>query len=128
MRIGKSDPTLSGIGGLVSFNAFVQREGLGRVLYEKFGHLKVGDRVVYPMHTQMQLLVDASVVGARRVFDFEHLATDPVFGHLAGGRQERPMGETRASNGETRASNGFRRRKFTGNHFMRANDRSTRSV
>lgn len=85
MRIGKSDPTLSGIGGLVSFNAFVQREGLGRVLYEKFGHLKVGDRVVYPMHTQMQLLVDASVVGARRVFDFEHLATDPVFGHLAGG-------------------------------------------
>jgi hypothetical protein len=85
MRIGKPDATLSGIGGLVSFNAFVQREGLGRVLYGKFGHLKVGDRVVYPMHTQMQLLMDASVVGARRVFDFEHLATDPVFAHLAGG-------------------------------------------
>ena len=37
------------------------------------------------MHTQMQLLLDAAVVGARRVFDFEWLATDPLFEHLAGG-------------------------------------------
>ena len=37
------------------------------------------------MHTQMQLLVDAAVVGATRVFDFEWLAGDPLFTHLAGG-------------------------------------------
>jgi hypothetical protein len=85
MRIGAPDATLSGVGGLVSFNAFTQREGLGRRLREDYGHLKTGTQVVYPMHTQMQLLVDASVVGARRVFDFEHLATDPLFAHLAGG-------------------------------------------
>jgi hypothetical protein len=34
-----------------------------------FGHLKLGRGVVYPMHTQMQLLIDAAVVGAHRVFD-----------------------------------------------------------
>lgn len=37
------------------------------------------------MHAQIQLLIDAAVVGARRVFDFEWLATDPIFEHLAGG-------------------------------------------
>jgi hypothetical protein len=37
------------------------------------------------MHTQMQLLIDAAVVGAKRVYDFEWLAADPVFTHLAGG-------------------------------------------
>lgn len=85
MRMGRADGSLSAVGGLVSFNAFVQSEGIGRMLHHHFGHLKVGDRVVYPMHTQMQLLIDASVAGARRVFDFEHLATDPLFTHLAGG-------------------------------------------
>lgn len=44
-----------------------------------------GEKLVYPMHTQMQLLLDASVAGARRVFDFEALAADPIFAHLAGG-------------------------------------------
>jgi hypothetical protein len=85
LRVGKPDATLSGVGGLLSFNAFVQREGLGRRFQNEFGHLKTGARVVYPMHTQMQLLIDASVAGARRVFDFEHLAADPLFTHLAGG-------------------------------------------
>lgn len=82
---GKADATLSAVGGLVSFNAFVQSEGLGRRLRCDFGHLKTGRGVVYPMHTQMQLLLDASVAGARRVFDFEALAADPIFAHLAGG-------------------------------------------
>ena len=67
------------------FNAFVQREKLGQRLFRDFGHLKSGKQVVYPMHTQMQLLIDASIVGARRVFDFEWLAADPLFEHLAGG-------------------------------------------
>jgi hypothetical protein len=85
LREGKPDASLSSVGGLASFNAFVQAEGLGRALYQRFGHLKVGSRVVYPMHTQMQLLVDAAVAGAKRVFDFEWLAGDPLFTHLAGG-------------------------------------------
>lgn len=33
----------------------------------------------------MQLLLDAAVAGAKRVFDFEWLAGDPLFTHLAGG-------------------------------------------
>lgn len=82
---GKPDKTLSGVGGLVAFNDFVQAEGLGRRLRAEFGHLKEGRQVVYPMHTQMQLLIDACVAGARRVFDLEWLAGDPVFAHLAGG-------------------------------------------
>ena len=73
------------MGGLAAFNAYVQDEGLGRTLRQRFGHLKTGRGVVYPMHTQMQLLVDAAVAGAKRVFDFEWLAGDPVFTHLAGG-------------------------------------------
>lgn len=76
---------MSGVGGLVDFNAFVQREKLGQRLARDFGHLKSGKQVVYPIHTQIQLLIDAAIVGARRVFDFEWLAADPLFEHLAGG-------------------------------------------
>lgn len=43
------------------------------------------DISIYPMHTQMQLLVDAEVAGAKRVFDVEWLAGDPLFTHLADG-------------------------------------------
>lgn len=82
---GPDDPALSGVGGLVDFNAFVQREKLGQRLSRDFGHLKAGKQVVYPIHTQIQLLIDAALVGARRVFDFEWLAADPLFEHLAGG-------------------------------------------
>lgn len=53
LRKGKPDASLSSVGGLASFNTFVQAEGVGRALYQRFGHLKVGKRVVYPMHTQM---------------------------------------------------------------------------
>ena len=74
MARGPDDPALSGVGGLVDFNAFVQREKLGQRLARDFGHLKSGKQVVYPMHTQMQLLIDASIVGARRVFDFVLIA------------------------------------------------------
>lgn len=85
MARGPDDPALSGVGGLVDFNAFVQREKLGQQLARDFGHLKSGKQVVYPIHTQIQLLIDAAIVGARRVFDFEWLAADPLFEHLAGG-------------------------------------------
>jgi hypothetical protein len=85
LKRGEDDATLSGVGGLVAFNAFVQRAGLRHELREQFGHLKPGKGVVYPMAAQMQLLVDAAVVGAHRPFDVEALALDPVFVHIAGG-------------------------------------------
>jgi hypothetical protein len=85
LRIGETDSRLTSIGGLVSFNAFVREQGLPVELRRRFGHLKTGAGVVYPMGAQMQLLVDASVAGAQRVFDMEMLAADPLFVHLAGG-------------------------------------------
>ena len=85
LRVGNADPSLSAVGGLVSFNRFVQGQGLARELRAKFDHLKRGHRVVYPMAAQMLTLVDATVAGARRVFDFEGLAGDPLFTYLAGG-------------------------------------------
>jgi hypothetical protein len=85
LRIGKTDARLTSVGGLVSFNAFVREQGVPGELRRRFGHLKTGAGVVYPMAAQMQLLVDASVAGAQRVFDLEMLAADPLFVHLAGG-------------------------------------------
>jgi hypothetical protein len=83
--MGEPDARLTTVGGLVSFNAFVREQGLHRELSRRFGHLKVGRGVVYPMGAQMQLLLDMSVAGAQRVFDLEMLAADPLFRHLAGG-------------------------------------------
>ncbi|HTJ04389.1 MAG TPA: IS1380 family transposase [Caldimonas sp.] len=85
LRVGTPDATLSAVGGLAAFNAFVEREGVDRELRRQFGHLKKRRGVVYPMHEQLRLLIDASVAGAKRVFDFEWLAGDAVFKHLAGG-------------------------------------------
>jgi hypothetical protein len=69
----------------VAFNAFTREEGLGRELRRRFGHLKKGHMVVYPMHSQLELLIDACVAGASRVFDLEWLAADPIFTRLSGG-------------------------------------------
>jgi hypothetical protein len=85
LRIGKTDARLTTVGGLVSFNAFAREQGVHRELGRRFGHLKTGRGVVYPMSAQLQLLIDASVAGAHRVFDLEMLAADPLFVHLAGG-------------------------------------------
>jgi hypothetical protein len=85
IRVGAPDPRVSGVAGLVGFNAFTQELGLGRELARHFAHLKRGRRVVYPMAAQMQLFVDAAIAGAQRVFGLEELAADPVFRHLAGG-------------------------------------------
>jgi hypothetical protein len=85
LRIGATDARLTALGGLASFNAFTRAQGVPRELGRRFGHLKRGRRVVYPMSAQMQLLLDASVAGAHRVFDLEMLAADPLFVHLAGG-------------------------------------------
>jgi hypothetical protein len=85
LRIGAPDAKLTTVGGLVSFNAFAREQGLPGALRRRFGHLKTGPGVVYPMAAQMQLLLDASVAGAQRIFDLEMLAADPLFLHLAGG-------------------------------------------
>src|SRR5258708_21900243 len=85
LHIGEPDARLTTVGGLVSFNAFVREQGLHCELARRFGHLKTGRGVVYPMGAQMQLLLDMSVAGGQRVFDLEMLAADPLFAHLAGG-------------------------------------------
>jgi hypothetical protein len=85
LHIGEPDAKLTTVGGLVSFNAYVRELGLHRELARRFGHLKAGRGVVYPMGAQMQLLLDMSVAGGQRVFDLEMLAADPLFAHLAGG-------------------------------------------
>lgn len=85
IRQGAPDPRVSGVAGLVAFNAFTQEVGLGRELARRFAHLKCGRQVVYPIAAQMQLFIDAVVAGAPRVFGLEVLAADPVFRHLAGG-------------------------------------------
>src|SRR5690606_11047364 len=79
LRQGPDDSSLSAVGDLIAFNAFLQEEGIGRELRRRFGRLKQGHQVVYPMHTQLQLLIDAAAAGAQRVFDLECLAPDPIF-------------------------------------------------
>lgn len=83
--IGKPDPTLTGVGGLLSFHLFTKRIGLGSTFQSLFGKLKIGKRVVYPMAAQMQLLIDAAICGASRVFGIESLALDPLFVRQVGG-------------------------------------------
>ena len=62
LRIGKSDRRVTTVGGLVSFNSFVREEGVHRELGRRFGHLKTGRGVVYPMGAQLQLRVLAASV------------------------------------------------------------------
>ena len=85
LRHGQPDPNVTGVGGLAKFNAFSRELGVHRELHQSFGHLKRGHSVVYPMASQMLVLVDAAVVGTTRVFGMEVLASDPLFTHLAGG-------------------------------------------
>ena len=82
---GQSDPTLTGVGGLVAFGRFTRRHGVERELRRRFGALKRGTGVVYPMAEQIRLLLDLAVVGEDRVFAVEALSADRLFVHLAGG-------------------------------------------
>jgi hypothetical protein len=81
----ESERTLTGVGGLAAFGAFVRELGLDRELRQRFGRLKSSPWVIYPMEAQMRLLLDAAVAGEERVFGLEALAGDPLFVHLAGG-------------------------------------------
>lgn len=82
---GRPDPSLTGLGGLVAFGQFTRREGVERELSDRFGALKSGAGVVYPMPEQMRMLLDLAVSGEERVFALEALAADRLFVHLAGG-------------------------------------------
>lgn len=85
IKIGSADPTLTGCGGLVAFGRFVRGLGVDRQLNTLFGEMKEGSGVVYPMDSQMRLLIDANVAGESRVFGLESLGADPLFVRLAGG-------------------------------------------
>jgi hypothetical protein len=80
-----TETALTGVAGLVEFGAFVRTIGLRKRLGEAFAHLKQGRGVVYPMHEQIQLVMDLHVAGEGRVFGLEALAHDPLFVALAGG-------------------------------------------
>lgn len=85
IHIGTPDPGLTAYGGLAGFGSFIRDLGVDESLRERFGRLKSGVMVVYPMPAQMRLLMDAAAIGETRVFGVEALAADPLFVHLAGG-------------------------------------------
>lgn len=85
IRRGRPDPTLTGVAGLVPFGVFLGELGVDRELRRAFFELKDSPLVVYPMETQMRMLIDAFAVGEQRVFGLESLAADPLFVKLAGG-------------------------------------------
>lgn len=85
IQLGAPDAGLTGYGGLAGFGAFTRGLGVDEALRYRFGRLKSGPLVVYPMPAQMRLLMDAALVGEARVFGVEALSADPLFVHLAGG-------------------------------------------
>jgi hypothetical protein len=85
IKIGDPDPSVSGYGGLVDFACFCRAHGVDAALAARFGDMKVGLHVVFPMPDILRTLIDAQVAGGSRVFDLEWLSADPVFRELAGG-------------------------------------------
>jgi hypothetical protein len=85
IRRGRADAALTGVAGLVPFGVYLEKIGVDRQLRGAFFGLKDGPMVVYPMETQMRMLIDAYAVGEQRVFGLESLAADPLFVKLAGG-------------------------------------------
>ncbi len=71
--------------GLVAFGRFTRRQGVERALRHRFGAIKRGAGVVYPMPEQLRLLLDLAIVGEDRIFALEALSADRLFVHLAGG-------------------------------------------
>jgi hypothetical protein len=82
---GRPDPTLTSLGGLASFGRFTRRLRVEDELRRRFGALKCGAGVVYPMAEQLRLLLDVAVAGEDRVFALEALSSDQLFVRLAGG-------------------------------------------
>jgi hypothetical protein len=86
IRVDPTDTSLTNAAGLVEFGSWARAVGVDRDLRATFGHLKpLTDRVVYPMGSQLRLLLDMFVAGEGRVFAAEALAADALFLHLCGG-------------------------------------------
>ena len=85
VRIGKPDPCLTAVGGLVGFGVYLRAQGVDRDLRRMFGELKSRSAAIYPMEAQLRLLVDLFVTGEARVFGIESRAADPLFAFIAGG-------------------------------------------
>jgi len=86
IRVDPTDTSLTNSAGLVEFGAWARAAGVDRELRSTFGRLKpLTDRVVYPMGSQLRLLVDMFVAGEGRVFGIESLASDALFLLLCGG-------------------------------------------
>lgn len=85
IHIGKPDPNLTGVAGLVAFGAHLYEQGVDHTLDLLFDHLKDGAGVIYRMGTQLRLLIDLFVIGEFRVFGLEAAAGDPLFVRLCGG-------------------------------------------
>jgi hypothetical protein len=83
--IDATDAKITSSAGLALFGAFARELGVDDELESKFGHLKTGPLVVYPMGAQLRALVDANLAGEHRVMGIEALAADPLFEHLVGG-------------------------------------------
>ena len=128
---GKPDGKLSMVGGLADFHAFHRVEGLQGRLAEQFDHLETGKSVVYPLHAQLQLLIELAALGVERVFGLE-MSGSPIgalFEYPGGrcgavrGRALRPPGTVRLIRARSaratrgRASNGCR--AFSGRISLR---------
>jgi hypothetical protein len=85
IRVTTAEGSLTCASGLVEFGAFLRECGVDRELARRFGHLKVGPMVVYPMGAQMRLMLDLHVAGDGRPFGIEAMAHDALFIRLAGG-------------------------------------------
>jgi hypothetical protein len=84
MHIHATEKNLTGTAGLVPFGAFIRDLGIDRRL-RSFNRLKTGASVIYPMATQMRMLIDVAMAGEERVFGLESLSADPLFVYLCGG-------------------------------------------
>ena len=85
LRVTTAETNLTSAAGLVEFGSFLREQGVDRELAVRFGHLKVGRRVVYPMGAQLRLMLDLHAAGEGRPFGIEAMAHDALFVQLAGG-------------------------------------------
>ncbi len=77
-RIRRPDPrkiavredakNLTGAAGLAEFGAYLREQRVDAELRQSFGHMKTGAWVVYPMESQLRLLIDLNVQGVEPCF------------------------------------------------------------
>src|SRR5579862_6917137 len=63
IAVGRTDPTLTAYAGLAAFGAWMRCEGIDQDLKRLFFRLKSGPMVIYPMESQVRLLIDAGFAG-----------------------------------------------------------------